>query len=87
MGYGAGNLYGGFANKWVAKNGATYELGQKEYPRFRMVLVSFDIDLTRIPSKDAFVRGLFHAVNFIKVPSPTLEIGGNGKVKFRWLYF
>ncbi len=87
MGYGAGNLYGGFANKWVAKNGAVYELGQKEYPRLRMVLFSLDVDFARIPTKDPFFRGFFHTINFIKIPAPTLEISGTGKVKFRWLYF
>ena len=87
FGYGAGNLFGGYQNKWVAKNGAVYELNEKDFPRFRMVLFSLDVDLARIPVKDPFVKGLFNTINFIKIPSPTLEIGRSGKVRFRWLYF
>jgi Predicted periplasmic lipoprotein (DUF2279) len=87
FGYGASNLYGGTQNKWVAKNGAVYNLNENKVPRMRVALLSLDVDLSRIETNDPFLQTVFKTVNFIKIPSPTLELNGQGKLKFKWVFF
>lgn len=54
---------------------------------FRQFYVSLDVDLTKIKTKSKILKSLFSVVNFIKIPSPTLEINTKGKIKFHYLYF
>ena len=41
--------------------------------RQRRILLSVDLDLTRIKTKSAFLNGLFSVVNVLKIPAPTLS--------------
>ena len=82
FGYGAEGMTGGNANPYyVDKNG-----NQISFERYRQYYISLDLDLTRIKTKSGFLKGLFNAVGFIKIPAPTLEISKNG-VRFNPLYF
>jgi hypothetical protein len=51
--------------------------------------LSFDIDLRKIPTKSPFLRTLFTAVGFIKIPAPTLEWNNatGGNFTFHPLFF
>lgn len=49
--------------------------------------LSFDIDLTRIKTNSHFLKTLFDVFNFIKIPSPTLELTSRGNLKFHYIYF
>ena len=63
----------------------TIFLPEKE--RTRQFYVSFDVDLTKIQTKNHFLKTLFSVFNTIKVPAPTLEFSELGGVKGRILYF
>ena len=80
VGYGAGNMFGGFANQWPSEN-PEFFLSEGAYPRYQQYYLSFDVDFRRIPVKSKFVKLLFGVINFIKVPSPTLEINSLGTVR------
>ena len=58
-----------------------------ELERYRQVLFSLDIDFSRIPTKKKWVKGIFKALNMVKVPFPTLEINKVDGLKFRYLYY
>lgn len=54
---------------------------------YRQFYLSFDIDLVKIKTNSKFLKTLFSAVNFIKIPAPTLEINTRNGLKFHFLYF
>ena len=77
VGYGAdGMLYG--------KNSVSNLIPQDPYRQFYL---SLDVDLTKIKTKSNFLKTVFSVVNFIKIPSPTLEFDTKGRIKFHYLYF
>ncbi|WP_179320245.1 DUF2279 domain-containing protein [Winogradskyella helgolandensis] len=55
--------------------------------RTRQYYLSLDIDLTRIKTNSHFLKTVFDVFNVIKVPFPTLELNGNGRVKWHYIYF
>jgi hypothetical protein len=82
VGYGADGMIGGYSNPLVKDefgNSLTFE-------RYRQFYLSLDIDLTRIKTRSAFLRGLFMAIGFIKIPAPALEFSKYG-VKGQWIGF
>lgn len=85
VGYGAENLYGGFANRWT-ENDSDFELSEQEFPRYSQFYLSPDIDFSRIPSKSPFVRTVLGVLNVFKMPGPVLEMSGEDdvSVKVRW---
>ncbi|HQU58863.1 MAG: DUF2279 domain-containing protein [Phaeodactylibacter sp.] len=86
-GYGANNMFGGFDNQWEGANGESYVLDDGIFPRYRQFYLSLDVDLSRIPTHKRGLRFLLKAMNWIKIPSPTLEVNTLGGVKFRALYW
>ncbi len=87
VGYGAENMFGGFENTWEGENETTYTLDEKAFPRYRQIYFSFDVDLRRIPTRKRGLRLLLGALNWIKIPSPTLEVNTNGGVRFHPVYW
>jgi Predicted periplasmic lipoprotein (DUF2279) len=55
--------------------------------RYRQYFLSFDIDLTKIKTKNKFLKSLLGTLNFIKIPAPTLEYNSQGKWKFHPIMF
>ncbi len=55
--------------------------------RYRQFYLSLDLDLSKIKTRSKFLKTLFSAINFIKIPAPTVEFNTNKKVKFHILYF
>jgi hypothetical protein len=53
----------------------------------REFFLSFDADLNQIKWKRNWMKKLVKIFNVIKVPSPTIQIQSNGKVKLLPLYF
>jgi hypothetical protein len=86
VGYGAENMYGARKNEWPAAK-PEFRLSETDYPRYRQYFLSFDIDLSRIKTKSKFLKTLARTINFVKIPSPTLEFNTLGKVKFHPLMF
>jgi hypothetical protein len=79
VGYSAENVFGALYNLPPTNTAA--------YPRHRQYLLSLDIDLSRIDTKNKFLKSVFKALNFIKIPAPALEYNSLGKFKFHPLIF
>lgn len=87
VGYGVGNLYGGYFNSWVDSSGNGFRLDKTDYPRFRQYYLSLDVDLTKIPAKRAFFKSLLGVLNWIKIPAPSLEFRSTGQLRFLPFYW
>lgn len=87
FGYGAGNLYGGFENKWESEDGVVFELDPQRYPRHRQYYLSLDFDLTRIRTRHRWLRTTFKLLSFLKMPAPAVELNSLGKPRFHWLHW
>ena len=81
-GYSANGMLGPFEN--IKSYGG---INIPETQRYRQYLLSLDIDWSKIRTKSKFVRIIFNAMNFVKVPFPTIEVNSKGKVKGYWIYF
>ncbi len=79
VGYSANGMFGEFKNKNSWRG-----VSIPETKRYRQFLLSPDIDWTKIPTQSKFLKGLFLALNFIKIPAPAIEINGLGKLKGHW---
>ena len=82
IGYGAEGMTGGAFNPlYIDANG-----NQITFERYRQLYISLDVDLTRIPTKSKFLKTLFTAIGFIKIPAPSIEFNKYG-LKGHWLGF
>lgn len=86
VGYGAENMFGGYENVWPSDN-PQYVLDPVAFPRHRQFYLSFDVDFSRIPTRNRFLRTLFRAINFIKVPAPVLEYNTLGQWRVYPVYW
>ncbi len=86
FGYGAENMFGGFDNQWEV-DGNTFVTSDAQYPRFRQIVLSPDIDLTKINIKSKPLKTLVYMLNIFKFPAPALVFNGKGGVKWDWLYY
>jgi hypothetical protein len=81
VGYSANGLLGEFKNPdFINGQPAPY------YERYRQVLFSLDVDLSKIPTRSRFLKGVLNAANMLKIPFPTIELS-NGKTKGHWMYY
>ncbi|MCB0661897.1 MAG: DUF2279 domain-containing protein [Saprospiraceae bacterium] len=87
VGYGGGNLFGGFGNQWTTDDGATFVLSSTDYPRYRRYMLSLDIDLSQIKTRKKWLNTLFKTLNWIKIPSPTLEFNSKGEIRGYPIYW
>ena len=62
-----------------------YPLENKQ--RYRQFYLSLDLDLTKIKTKSKFLKNVFTAINFIKIPAPTLSYSTKNKIQFHYIYF
>jgi len=85
FGYGAENVYGAYGNGWTADDGQKYSLNR--YPRTRQFYLSLDIDTARIPTNNGFLKTLFSAIRFIKIPAPAVEWRSDGSTRFHPIYW
>ncbi|MGB1004309.1 MAG: DUF2279 domain-containing protein, partial [Salibacteraceae bacterium] len=72
-GYGAGGMLGGHDNP-------TEVDGQPVpcFERYKQMYFSMDVDFTRIPTRSKFLKTVFIALSFVKIPFPTIEINEKG---------
>jgi hypothetical protein len=87
LGYGAENLYGGFANEWTDEQGNRFVLDPGRYPRYRQFYLAPDVDWTRIPTKKRWARFALGLLNWVKFPAPALEVNTLGRVKVHAIYW
>ena len=85
FGYGADGMTGAFSNPSYspAGSGSLYSF---TFERYRQFYFSLDADLTRIKTKSKFLKALFTAFGFIKIPAPSLEFNKHG-LRFNTLGF
>ena len=79
FGYGAGGMTGAVVNS----------SGQSIPPeqRYRRFMLSVDVDLTRIPTRSKFLKGVFTVLSFIKIPAPAIEYNTLGNFRFYPIYY
>lgn len=80
------NLAVGYGAEGMISGNNTYVF-QPEIERYRQFYFSFDVDLSRIETKSKFLKTLFSTINFIKIPTPTIEFNSPRKAQFHWFYF
>lgn len=80
VGYGAEGMITG-------SDALTNSIFLPESKRIRQFYLSFDVDLTRIPTKNHTLKTFFSVFNTLKIPAPTLEVNGNGRFRWHALYF
>ncbi|MFN8276981.1 MAG: DUF2279 domain-containing protein [Chitinophagales bacterium] len=85
VGYGAGNMYGGFDNTWTDKYGVFHN--RNDVPRYRKFFISIDYNLMHVKARTRVGRLLLGALNFIKLPAPAIEFNTLGQVVFHPCYF
>jgi uncharacterized protein YfiM (DUF2279 family) len=56
------------------------------YDAYRQFYLAVDLDLTGIPTRSKFLRGLFRVASMIRLPAPAVEFS-QGKVAFHPFYF
>lgn len=83
VGYGAGNLYGGYENKW-SENNSVFVLSESEFPRYSSIYISPDINFSKINTKSYFANTLLDILNIFKAPLPAIEINTKGEFLFHW---
>lgn len=84
VGYGAENMIGGRANRWLS-GGALYDY--THVPRERQFYLSPDIDFTKIPTRSPAMKTVFELLNVVKFPAPALMLNDRGNVKFYPVFF
>jgi len=87
VGYGAENLFGGFENVWNDKLGHHFTLDTKQFPRYRQMYISLDIDFTRLKTGTQYAHIFKHFINFLKCPAPAIELSAEKGIKFHPLLF
>lgn len=94
FGYGAQNLFGGFANHWCDDQliapehcAAAALTDRTDIPRYRQWYFSPDIDLSSVETQRRGLRVLLDVLNIVKFPAPALEYNRIDGLKFHALFF
>lgn len=82
VGYSANGMFGEFENRTTYRGEVI-----PETRRYRQFLLSPDIDWTEVPTNSKFLKGLFQALNMVKIPAPAVEVNSLGRLKGYWIYF
>ena len=85
LGHNARVMLGGRENVWTDESGNTVD--RSDVQRYRRILLSADIDLTRIPTRSRFLRSAFSFLNIVKIPAPALEWDTRGGFRLHGLYY
>jgi len=85
VGYGAGNMYGGYSNTWIDKNGK--QVDRSDQKRYRRFFLSIDADFTKIHTRTRAGKAFLGMLNAIKLPAPALEVNTLGQVIFHPCFF
>ena len=87
VGYSVANVYGAFGNSW--RIGDNRYNANALFPRHKEYVLSFDIDLERIPAKHPVLKTVLHLANHFKIPAPAVLLaeGQNKGLEWKWLYY
>jgi hypothetical protein len=81
VGYSASGMTGGHGN--IAPGTKNSDGNPITFERKRILLFSLDVDFTKIKTRSRFLKGLFSAVNVLKVPFPSISVSQSG-VQGHW---
>jgi hypothetical protein len=79
VGYNARTMLGGYENKWEDQSGNM--ITKTDIKRYKRFLLSLDIDLTKIETKNKTLKTICSIVNVLKVPAPAIELNTLGKFR------
>ena len=82
FGYSGNGMLAEFRNPTVSRG-----IRMPDLVRYRQYFLSVDLDLTQIPTRNIYLRGLFQVLNIIKIPAPALEYNTVDGFRLRGLYF
>jgi len=82
VGYGAGNLFGGYENIWT-EGTADFDVSSLN-PRYSRILLSPDINLSAIRTKSHFFNTLLDVADVFHLPLPALEYNTLGEFHFHF---
>jgi hypothetical protein len=82
LGYSAGGMFGEFENRTSYRG---VELPST--PRYRQFILSLDIDLTKVPTRNKHLRKVLDSFFMIKIPFPAIEFNTKGDIRFHGLYY
>ena len=85
FGYGAGNMFGGFENKWTDKKGVYHD--RSDIKRYRSFYISLDADYTKFKTNSKVGKAILGVLNIVKLPMPALEFNTLGQVVFHPMFF
>ncbi len=85
VGYGSDGMLGSHENKWVDSQGMYQDY--THIARRRQMYLSLDLDLQRLPVKNAFLKKVLRVANCLKIPAPTLVYNEGGNWQFYPLYY
>ena len=83
IGYGAGNMFGGFANEW-SENGSQFILTGNQNRRYSSFFIAPDIDFWHLRTKYSSVNTILDIINIFKIPMPAIEINTLGEFHFHF---
>jgi len=79
VGYNARTMLGGYENKWEDALGNP--IIRNDIKRYKRFLISFDVDLTKIETKNKTLKTIYSIFNVLKVPAPAIEFNTLGKFR------
>ena len=82
VGYSGNGMLSEFTNPAFSRG-----IRMPDLVRHRQYFLSVDLDLTQIPVRNAYLRGLFRVLNIIKIPAPALEFNRVDGLRLRAVYF
>ena len=82
FGCGATGMTGGFENA-LEHNGKPIP----HFDRKQQYYLSLDIDFTKIPTNNKFLKYTFKVLNIFKMPLPAIEYNTGDEWKWHWMYF
>ena len=85
VGYNARTMLGGYENKWEDLSGNI--ILRNDIKRYKRFFFSFDIDLTKIETKNKTLKTIYSIVNVLKVPAPAIEFNTLGKLRLHALAY
>lgn len=83
VGYGAGGMWGGFANR-AFDPGGNLIFDRTDIKRSRQWYLSPDVDLTRIETNRKGIKTLLFLLNCVKLPALAVELSDK-KLKMKWI--
>ena len=84
VGYSPRNVLGAYDNTW-AQDCCLYD-AREVAPRSREFVLSLDVDLTRIPTRNRVLKTLLVFANAFKVPAPAVLLDSREGLQWRWFY-